>query len=579
MLGRLGIVLAVSVLLCVSVRCKAADRQTAANGQEGKDAGQAAAAVPEFSIDGVVVDTAAGRPVGHALVMLTMYGDLKTSGGEQPMRRVMTDEEGRFEIRGLTATGRAGIQASKPGYRAATDVQTGLGRSAGAFQEVTVEPGLSVTVRLVPEATIAGRVVDESGEPIERLPVHLTFEGALNGRRVLQEVRRGITTNEDGEFRFADLQAGRYFVSAGPSEEVSSRSGARGRTALGYATVFYGGGSDFATASPIDLTAGRHADLDLRMELEPLLKVTGTISGALAPGNRRITIFNAANQRVENRVATRSDEEIQIAELPSGWYTIHASSIDPETRDCTASVKRLNLTQDISGFRLVLVPCATITVRIHAEQTKPDASKTPSLLDEDGFARPNRRYLAQAGLRADDERGASPTYHAGPEKDDPDKAILHGVEPGRYILEVPLMQKFYVESMQSGMTDLLREDLVVAPGAAVPPVEVRIRDDAATLDGKVKLDPDVRAGAVIAIPEETPKRARNAIILDGQFQFPPLAPGRYELFAVDHLDDFAYSEQDVIGKYLAHAKEVTLRPNERTTVELEFVKVIREGQQ
>lgn len=41
----------------------------------------------------------------------------------------------------------------------------------------------------------------------------------------------------------------------------------------------------------------------------------------------------------------------------------------------------------------------------------------------------------------------------------------------------------------------------------------------------------------------------------------------------------AHSEQDVIGKYLAHAKEVTLRPNERTTVELEFVRVGREGQQ
>ena len=136
----------------------------------------------------------------------------------------------------------------------------------------------------------------------------------------------------------------------------------------------------------------------------------------------------------------------------------------------------------------------------------------------------------------------------------------------------------YVESMQSGMTDLLREDLVVAPGAAVAPVEVRLRDDGALLDGKVKLDPGVKTAAVIAIPVETPRLARNAIVLSGQFNFPPLAPGRYELFAVDHLDDFAYAEQDVIGKYLAHAKEVTLRANERTTVELEFVRLGREGQ-
>jgi Carboxypeptidase regulatory-like domain len=536
-------------------------------------------AVQEFSISGTVVETTAGKPVGHALVVLTMYGDPKTSSGEQPMRRVMTDEEGRFEIRGLTATGRAGIQASKPGYRAATDVQTGLGRSFGAFQELTVEPGVSVTVKLVPEATIAGRVVDEGGEPIEKLPIHLTFEGALNGRRVLQELRRGITTNEEGEFRFADLQAGRYFVSAGPSEEVSSRSGPRGRTALGYATVFYGGGSDFASASPIDLIEGKHADVDVRMELQPLLKVRGIISGGTGANDPEITIFDSANQRVLHNFLRSSNEEIQIAELPPGSYTIHAARVDPETRDCVATVKRLNLTRDVSGLQLALAPCATITVNVHLERTKQETGKTSAKPDGTGAAPLDLKYLVQAGLRPNDERGMTPTYHAMPEKDDPDKAIVHGVEPGRYILEVPLIRTVYVESMQSGLTDLLREDLVVAPGAAVAPVEVRLRDDAARLDGKVQLDTDVKAGVVIAIPEETPRRARNAMVVSGQFQFPPLAPGRYELFAVDRLDDFAYSEQDVIGKYLAHAKEVTLRPNERTTVELEFVRVTHEGQQ
>ena len=550
--------------------------QEQAGGQEGK--GNEPGAVQEFSIRGMVVDSVAGRAVAHAQVVLTMYGRV---GETHPpaMRRVMTDEEGRFEIRGLTATGRAGIQASKPGYKAATDVRTGLGRSFGAFQELTVESGVSVTVTLIPEATIAGRVVDESGEPIESLPVNLTFEGALNGRRVLQDVDRFVVTDEEGEFRFADLQAGRYFVSAGPSEEVSSRTGTRGRTALGYGTVFYGGGSDFATASPIDLTEGKHAEVDLKMELQPLVKVRGIISGGTASNSPQVTIFDSANRRVVDDFLESSDQEIQIAELPAGSYMIHVSRVDPETHDCSATVKRLNLTKDVSGLQLALAPCATITVNVHADLTKQETNKNPSMLDEDGAARPNLRHLAQASLRPSDERGSMPMYHGGPQNENPDRVILRGVEPGRYILEVPLMRRVYVESMQSGMTDLLREDLVVAPGAAVAPVEVRIRDDGAMLDGKVKLDPGVKAAAVIAIPEETPRHARITMIVSGQFQFPPLAPGRYELFAVDHLDDFAYAEQDVIAKYLGHAKEVTLRPNERTTVELEFVRVAREGQQ
>jgi hypothetical protein len=315
------------------------------------------------------------------------------------------------------------------------------------------------------------------------------------------------------------------------------------------------------------------------MQLQPLLKVRGIIGGSWGSNHPQITIFDSANQRVQRNFLKDSDEEIQIAELPAGTYTIHVVRAGPEANECAATVKRLNLTHDVSGLQLALAPCATITVNVHVERTKQETNKTASKTDGDGVSSLDLKYLVQASLRSDDERGMAPTYHARPEKDEADTAIVHGVEPGRYILEVPLIRRVYVESMQSGMTDLLREDLVVAPGAAVPPVEVRLRDDGATLDGTVKLDPDVKAAAVIAIPEETPRRARNASVVSGQFQFPPLAPGRYELFAVDHLDDFAYSEQDVIEKYLAHAKEVTLRPNERTTVELEFVKVVREGQQ
>jgi hypothetical protein len=99
------------------------------------------------------------------------------------------------------------------------------------------------------------------------------------------------------------------------------------------------------------------------------------------------------------------------------------------------------------------------------------------------------------------------------------------------------------------------------------------------LDGKVKLDPGVTAAAVIAIPEDMPNRAKTAIVTLGRFQFPPLAPGKYQVLAVDRLDDFAYAEPDVMGRYGSHAKEVTLRPNDRATVELEFVRVGREEQQ
>lgn len=580
MVRRVGMLLVMAIVLWGGGRTDARNARGqeqgaagSARGQEGSTSGQGV--VPEYSMGGVVIDTVTAKGVPHALVELSIYKRVGETGAPA-MRRVMTDEDGRFEIRGLTTVGRAGVLPSKPGYHAATHVRTGLGRSTGPFQELTIEPGADVMVKLTPEATIAGRVVDESGEPIEGLPVHLTFEAAVEGRRILEERPDIVETDEEGEFRFADVPSGRYYVSGGPSEEVASRKSEKGRTSLGYAVMFYGGGAEPVTASPMDLTDGKHAEVDLRMELQPLFKVSGSIRGGLAGQSLEAWVYNAANQRVLDSIQEKANGEFELAELPAGVYSIHAQSIDRERNECTATVKRVNVTRDVSGLQLALTPCATITVNVHAEHTKTDENKKSNLVDENGIVRPNPWYLSHVVLRPTDERGSSPTYFARPDRNNPARVVVLAVEPGRYSIDLPLMRGAYIESMQSGMTDLLREDLVVAPGATVAPIDVRVRDDGGTLDGKVNLDPGVNAAAVIAIPEDMPNRAKTTIVTAGRFQFPPLAPGKYQVLAVDRVDDFAYAEPDVTGKYAARAKEVTLRANEQTTVELEFTRVGQE---
>jgi hypothetical protein len=578
-LWQAGIGLVMAWMVCAGLRGDLA----AAAWQDVSNAGQPGAiasgqgAVPEYLMGGVVIDTVTGKGVPHALVEVSLEG--RIGEGQPVTRRVMTNEEGRFEIRGLTAIGRGGLFANKPGYHMAQEVRTGLGRRMTPSQEVRMEPGAEVTVKMTPWAAIAGRVVDESGEPLEGLPIHLMFEAALEGKRILEERPGFVDTDADGEFRVSPVPTGRYYVAAGPSYEGAQRKSDAGRAVLGYPVMFYGGGNDPATASPVDLPAGKHADLDLRMELQPLFSVRGFTTGG-APGNPpTIWIFNSANQRVADLAPSNPEREFLLAELPRGSYTIHASNGERDANECVAASRRLNLTKDVSGLQIALVPCATITVNVHADHMKPETSKKTYPLDENGSVRSNLQYLSQVMLRPKDERGNFPRYYASPEKSDAGKAVLRGVEPGRYSIEMPMMRGVYIESMQSGMTDLLREDLVVAPGAAVAPIDVRVRDDASILEGKVKLDSDVSAAAVIAIPEGMPKQAKTIVVVAGQYHFPPLAPGRYQVLAVDRVDDFAYAEPNEMGKFEVHAKEVTLRPNEHTALDLELVRVGREEQQ
>jgi protocatechuate 3,4-dioxygenase beta subunit len=578
MLRRLGIVLAlISMLLATALDDDVVQAQQAMQpqqqvaGQEQELGAKAAAQSggQEFSIGGTVVDSATAKPVGHALVRLEIEGT-------STMRRVMTGDDGKFEITGISKAGAGRMEAWKPGYFSPRHIRRDRYRGIGGMQAITVEPGADVTIRLTPEATIAGQVVDESGEPIEGLPMELVFEAAEQGKRVLREQDRE-TTNEEGRFRFANLRSGRYFVMAGPSEEEASRSSAKGRTALGYPAEFYGGGSDYSTASPLDLTDGRHVDLDMRLALEPLFHVTGTIAGNPPPGRSDVRILNAARQRVGQAYLQKPDGEFQIALLPRGSYTIRSSVFGSEKNQCAAAVRHLDLTRDELGLHLTMAPCVTIPVNLHVERTSEESKKDAQSLriGADGVAR-DQPSAAQVVLFSKDDPSPFARQRSQADKnDDLNAQSLRNVEPGTYRAEVYPRGAFYVESVQSGLTDLEREDLVVAEGAAVAPIEVSLRDDGAQLEGTIKLGDSTGAAVAIAIPEKSERLSKIAMAQDGKYRFQNLAPGAYRILAVDRVDDFAYAERDVMAKYLGQSKEVNLRANDKATVDLELVHVGR----
>jgi hypothetical protein len=404
----------------------------------------------------------------------------------------------------------------------------------------------------------------------------LVFEAAQEGRRILREQDRS-TTNEEGRFRFANLPSGRFFVVAGPSEEVASKNDMKGHTALGYPAEYYGGGVDSSTASAIDLTAGKHVDLDMRLGLEPLFHVTGTITGNPLPGHADLRVLNAARQRVGQNYLQASDREFQIALLPGGSYTIRSLHFDSEKKQCAVAVKHLDLTRDVLGLRLAMAPCATIPVNLHIELiTNKDLQSFVE--HRSGTEIWDRRQPLGAGvnLYLKDDPNPFTRFRAQSEKeDDPNVQSIRNVEPGAYRVDVQPYAGLYVESVQSGLTDLQREDLVVAEGAAVAPIEVRLRDDGAQLEGAITGGDASGIAVAIAIPEKSERLAKVAISHDGKYRFLNLAPGIYRLVAVDRVDDFAYAERDVMARYLARSKEVNLRPNDKATADLEFIQVGR----
>jgi hypothetical protein len=160
------------------------------------------------SISGVVQDDGQpARPVRRAVVTLT--GD-----GLHPSRGAITDDEGRFALRGLPA-GRFLLTAERGGYVTSA---YGAKRPGRAGTAITVAGGQQIAdlrVRLWRGAVLSGVLRNEWGEPLpntavaaipsrEITPVALTLSNSNQAR-----------TNDLGEYRIFGLEPGTYVVRAG----------------------------------------------------------------------------------------------------------------------------------------------------------------------------------------------------------------------------------------------------------------------------------------------------------------------------------------------------------------------------
>ena len=168
---------------------------------------------------GQVVDAAGGRPIPAAVVTL--------GGGASPAelglmpsefavlsnapRQVIADAAGRFLFRELSA-GSYTIRATATGYIAGA---FGASRPAGLAQSLVLERDDErkggLVVRLWQSASIAGRIVDEFGDPAIGMQVR-SFRRTYSGGR--QRLSPGATTTTDdrGVYRFSGLTPGEYFV-------------------------------------------------------------------------------------------------------------------------------------------------------------------------------------------------------------------------------------------------------------------------------------------------------------------------------------------------------------------------------
>ncbi len=213
-----------------------------------------------FSASGHIVDAHSGNPLARATV------SLEPVEGTQPgasTANITTGQDGSFHFTGLRA-GKYRLSAARRGYLTGNFDQHG-----NFFAAIVLGAGgpsaTSIRFTMLPYATITGRVLDSSGDPVQSANVSLFVHG-LDGTGTVHMARTTFLREGDPTYEFDSLAPGTYYVavSARPwIAEGAGQTGENGPLDVAYPITFFENSDSSATAEPIQLHYGDTAQVNV----------------------------------------------------------------------------------------------------------------------------------------------------------------------------------------------------------------------------------------------------------------------------------------------------------------------------
>jgi hypothetical protein len=484
------------------------------------------------SIQGRAVDDIDMKPIERVKMVLT-GGKLETPAFASG------DDSGRFRFDGLPA-GVYWLTGEKAGFGPQPQQEVLVGG-----QDIILGDVVFTAMRF-----ISGTVRWSDGEPVAGAHVYPLL--LRDGSTVLPDESQMTRTSDQGMFRISGLAPGRYVVYSFAS------GGQRPGRAL---PVFYPGGDTPDLSRPLDLrTVAELSNIPLVLNLKKGIDIQGKVGSSAsfrAGADVYLELLIPGNPRAVAETRTRMGETFQFANVPPGSYLLVVSAGDPGT-GMPRAVQSVVVGSEPVRDLVVAMP-ESGAIRGKVEIVTADGKRVPASgvkiigqRDKLGF------YGFSRGMTNDQGEFQMPTAIRGE----------------TYTLRVEgLPARTYVAAVRQGEIERPADRLSIAAGQNE--VSILLQTNGGRLNGRLKSANPTRS-IVLLIPRN--RAASNRLkstnpTSNGSFQFDAIAPGDYDLVALDgrYISDLPTEE----ALRRAGRVAVTIRPNDALTIDLQLIRVDR----
>jgi protocatechuate 3,4-dioxygenase beta subunit len=532
------------------------------------------------SMEGTVLNQATGQPLAGVHVRL-VTGDFTDSGADQIVYGAISDRAGHFSVTNM----KPGIYVVIPeraGFVAAPSA-----KPATPVTFVPLKPGQQLAgykLEMTPHATISGRVVDEYGDPVQRVAVQLE---PVAGSAQIDPFAgwQSNSTDDRGEFHMV-AAPGRYYLKAPnfpDQHEYAPEIRTDGTSAAPYAATYYPSAASTSAASIVQAAPGQDiAGLEIRLTrgvaaagAAGTLTISGIVTGA--PENAMVNVFlrhgESPDQMYdsEGRIAGR-DGKFVFRGLQPGSYRLSAHYSSGKTHLLSQPVALTLGSSDQTDLELVLAPAEEITGTLEITGDAPPAA-----------AAEKRTVRLDPAFPFDTSGNPETT----PGAVDPKGAFRIGnVAPGRFVPVVdPLPENAYIQSVTLDNRPAADNILDLSRGIKGSHIKITVSRDGAQVSGTV-LDKD---GQPLLSPLDMvflvtdPKQLREMQpdnqhrVTEGKYMIKAIRPGKYRLFALDVLTlasdapDADSDDDELMKSFFNSAEEIEIKPGDRIVKDLKAI--------